>query len=218
MVVLWIWYVILDLCFAIVRVFTNPLIPILYNTRFEDKIWLWLPNEYSIDYKWFDTFYGYDWDKHYESVYKESLEINEKYHLELFYYNGVKCIDDNFTRKEKVLRYFSRLIFLYKMSNRTNFSFTVTGLVYNSNDNMVVKSKDFIYGDFLLSIINNKNTPYILRPFMLGLIIQYSKDRSFAIHLGWETTHFNDNKVYLAKIIYKIRPFQKTASIADMFK
>ena len=55
MVVMWIWYVLLDITFTIVRIVTNPIVPIVYNTHIGTKMRMWLPYEYSLDYKWFTT-------------------------------------------------------------------------------------------------------------------------------------------------------------------
>lgn len=209
MVVMWIWYVLLDITFTIVRIVTNPIVPIVYNTHIGTKMRMWLPYEYSLDYKWFDTFLGYDWDKHYKDDYKESLIINEDHHLEFSSFHGVKCIDSKFTLKEKLLRYLSRLVFLYNMINRSTFSFEVTGVKYSSNDNIIKHSKDFKNGDYLISVVEEKNTPAYIRPFLCGISYEYSKHKNLGIHFGWELMHFNDSKTYTAKIIYRVRLFEK---------
>ena len=120
----WVWTAFKDILFNVIAYLTH-------------KLRYWQTYDNCLDVEWMITegvvpkFFRYDFNKHYV------------YHYEVKKDDGtlipghVDILDDNFTIKERIQRYFCRLLWLNR-NCAYGYSYEVSGINYNSSDMEVV--------------------------------------------------------------------------------
>lgn len=197
--VLWVLYCILDVFFNIVCYLTNPIVVLFADEVGElPAIFKWWANwDDGLDVEWMVSeghvpkWARYDFNKHYRYHSEwEALETKGVFH------GYVDLLDPNFTIKERIQRYFCRLIWLYR-NCAYGFSYYVTGIDVDGSD-LMDKNPPVMMNGQKLTIRYYKNW-WFNKPFVVyGMIRWNLKDVSwlkwmkvdhrfiFKIFLGWK--------------------------------
>lgn len=143
----WIMKVFLNLLCMVLCYLTNWFV-VLFSDKYGNlpkifKMWQTYDNcldvEWMISEKKVPSFFRYDFNKHYKYYLEEKYE-------DVVIPGYVEIIDNNFTLKEKIQRYFCRCAWLYRNCGY-GFAYYIFGKKVNPKDFIVVLSeKDYFMG------------------------------------------------------------------------
>ena len=126
--IVWSLYFVLALIFSAICYLTNWIVVLFCDKAGElsGLLHLWQTWDNSCDcsdsVEVAPKIFKYDWAKHYEE-FKGTTEYLKSVNRDRWF---VKCIDDNFTFKEKIQRYFCRMLWLMR-NNSYGFCFYLLG-------------------------------------------------------------------------------------------
>src|SRR5574344_463959 len=187
---------------------TNPIVCL-----FADEYgWLpkifkyWQTFDNTLDMEWLiyegyvPEIFCYDYRKHYVYHYenKSNGQMIPGY---------VDLIDANFTTKEKIQRYFCRLIWLYRNCNY-GFSYYVNGRSYNGSQNCIIANKQDYVDETWISYIND-NSNFFKRTWCFYYVKQWCGKFALRIYLGWKLKNCTEPYNMRAMIAFHFNPFTK---------
>jgi len=190
---------------------TNPIV-VLFCDKYGNlpKIFrLWQTYDNCLDIDWMISegvvpkVFRYDFNKHYK-YYPESKTNDEMIP------GHVVILDDDFTLKEKVQRYFCRVLWLYRNS-AYGFAYKLLGITYTGINQHVLENDQTKGKQIFVSFLEDtsgagryfsvKSTEYWTCPFI-------EKRFRFDIYLGWKLSgtqeYTNEKRAMLA---IRISPF-----------
>ena len=190
---------------------TNPIV-VLFCDKYGNlpKIFrLWQTYDNCLDVDWMISegvvpkVFRYDFNKHYK-YYSESKTNDEMIP------GHVVILDDNFTLKERVQRYFCRVLWLYRNS-AYGFAYKLLGITYTGINQHVLENDQTKGKQIFVSFLEDtsgvdryfsvKSTEYWTCPFI-------EKRFRFDIYLGWKlsgTQEYTNEKC--AMLAIRISPF-----------
>lgn len=141
-------------------------------------------------------FLDYDWDKHYIEYRVSTAKLDPTGQVRWV----TKCIDDNFTTKERIKRYLSRVFWLNRNCGY-GFAFYCFG---NTIDSRYVKERTFVEADGRQLTIGWDTSKSILtRPWWIKSDRKICKRLEWNTYLGWKW-YKNDKTVKRGMIANRI--------------
>ena len=197
--------------FQILCYITNPIV-VLFCDKYGNlpKIFrLWQTYDNCLDIDWMiyeevvPKMFRYDFNKHYR--YYHEVKTNDD-----FVPGHVAILDDDFTFKERIQRYFCRLLWLYR-NTAYGFAYRILGITYTGINQHVLENDQTKGKQIFVSFIEDphgidryfsvKSAEYWTVPFT-------NKQFRFDIYLGWKlagTQEYTNEK--RAMIAIRINPF-----------
>lgn len=197
--------------FQILCYITNPIV-VLFCDKYGNlpRIFrLWQTYDNCLDVEWMISEevvpkkFRYDFNKHYR--YYSEVKTNDD-----FVPGHVALLDDDFTIKERVQRYFCRLLWLYR-NTAYGFAYNILGITYTGADQHVLEYDSTKGKEIFVSFIEDpcgidryfciKSAEYWKVPFT-------DKEFRFDIYLGWKlagTQEYTNEK--RAMVAIRINPF-----------
>lgn len=197
--------------FQILCYITNPIV-VLFCDKYGNlpRVFrLWQTYDNCLDVEWMISeevvpkIFRYDFNKHYR--YYSEVKTNDD-----FVPGHVALLDDDFTIKERVQRYFCRLLWLYR-NTAYGFAYNILGITYTGTDQHVLEHDSSKGKEIFVSFIEDpcgidryfciKSAEYWKVPFM-------DKQFRFDIYIGWKLSGTQDyTNQKRAMIAIRINPF-----------
>jgi len=201
----WIFNLVLDVIANIVAYITNPIVCLFANEvgQLPHCFRWWQTYDNPLDIRWMVTdgivpkIFRYDFDKHYVYV-KENHKTGG---------NGyVTLLDDNFTIKEKIQRYFCRLAWMYR-NTAYGFSYEVNGR-YVCGGLMSILVDDNEDGNRVwISVDNGKSI--FTRTWCVYIKKNWCKHFYIKVFLGWKCQGMYTGDNQRCMFACNINPFRK---------
>lgn len=198
----WAFYAILDILFNIVCYFTNPIV-VLFADEYGNLpkcLRYWQTYDNTLDVEWMVTenvvpkIFQYDFNKHYKYHYEDKSVYP-------CIAGKVDLLDPNFTLKERIQRYFCRLLWLYRNTGY-GFSYEVSGKEYNPQDIVVIE--EYNYGKDNEKHVYDLNNSYLWRFYYTKCWFWKFYIR---IYLGWKLckSDLTKDKAMIAMFVHPFR-------------
>ena len=202
----WILYALLAFISMLVAYVTNPIVVLFADEKGElpYRLRWWQTYDNCLDIDWMiyegivPKIFRYDFNKHY--IYHME---DKSYGLKPGY---VDIIDPNFTTKEKIQRYFCRLLWLYR-NTAYGFAYEVLGREYTPKDNVVLKNHNNSDGNIWLSYINDDRSKFD-KTWSLFVFKPWCKYFNIRIYAGWKLKGCVSGPRDKAMIAFHINPFR----------
>ena len=184
---IWILYEPLNLFFMLLCILTNPIV-VLFSSKEGE-----LPGILHYWQTWDDSlnprFYildhvpkclRYDYDKHFEEYWGQTDKLKQLNKQRCF----ARVKDGNFTFKEKIQLYITRVMWLYRNISY-GFSFYVLGRMFNSAKMTLVKEKKHDDGS-TTRVWADTSKSMLTRPWCIKSDARISKHLRVKIYMGWK--------------------------------
>lgn len=190
---------------------TNPIV-VLFCDKYGNlprifRLWQTYDNCLDIDWMIYENkvpkIFQYDFNKHYKYL----MEVKTD---DTFIPGHVVLLDDDFTIKERIQRYFCRLFWLYR-NCAYGFAYNLLGITYTGINQTVIENKhskgEELYISFLEDDIGLDR--YFCIKSSENWVIPFTNIiRRFDIYLGWKLSGTQDYKIKKkAMIAVRISPF-----------
>ena len=173
---------ILNFLVSILCYITNPIVVLFANEVGElpGFLSLWQTHDDSLDPRFFvvdkvASIFKYDYDRHYEEYEGTTPELEAVGRTRYY----VKLKDPNFTLKEKIQRYFCRVLWLTR-NNAYGFSFWWFGRQVDSKDMVFTINKDKEYFGY------DKSKNILITPWVYKNDSPINSKISWQVFLGWK--------------------------------
>lgn len=200
----WIFYIAINIVFDLVCYLTNWLVVLFadeYGNLPKCLRW-WQTYDNCLDVGWMISegvvpkCFRYDFGKHYV-YYPEFKEAG------LLIPGSVKIIDPNFTLKERVQRYFCRVLWLYR-NNGYGFAYEVCGRDYDRYDIKVYQNYERSQQDACYMGVVQDGRSFLTQTWSFYYCKKYCKWFYIRIYLGWKIKGLSGR----AMIAWHINPFR----------
>lgn len=190
---------------------TNPIV-VLFCDKYGNlprvfRLWQTYDNCLDVDWMIYENkvpkIFHYDFNKHYKYL----MEVKTE---EEFIPGHVVLLDDDFTIKERIQRYFCRLLWLYR-NCAYGFAYNLLGIEYIGSEQRVLINRNKNNKELYVSFLEDKNgidRYFCVKSSENWLLPIIDKKFRFDIYMGWKLSGTSDyNKKKRAMIAVRINPF-----------